>query len=85
MVNTDQSPLCPVQWKQFQMATMNRKVTTSDAEQMLCSSSQDTPFCVKCSLIEQQLQFTLTELKSAQAIIALLREDIRGTLHDQSE
>ena len=59
------------------MATMNRTVTTSNAEQLLCSSSQDTLFCVKCSLLEQQLQFTLTELKSAQAIIALLREDIR--------
>ena len=46
-------------------------------EQMLCSSSQDTLFCAKCSLTEQQLQFTLTELKSAQVIIALLREDIR--------
>ena len=65
---------------------MNRMVSTSDAEQMLCSSSQDTLFCVKCSLIEQQLQFTLTELKSAQAIIALLHEDIRlATLSSNTE
>jgi len=53
------------------------KETTTDAEQMLCSSSQDSLFCAKCYFTEQQLQFTLTELKSAQAIIALLREDIR--------
>ena len=37
--------------------------------------------CANCALMEQQLHSALLELKSAEAIISLLREDIKNTTH----
>lgn len=59
------------------MAEMNSNVNTSEDEQTSCVNIQPTQNCANCSLIEQQLQSALLELKSAQAVIALLSDDIK--------
>ena len=59
------------------MAEVNGNVNTSEDEQTSCVNIQPTQICANCSLIEQQLQSALIELKSAQAVIALLSDDIK--------
>ena len=48
---------------------------TTTARQSSCYTSDSDEKCINCALVEQQLHSTILELKSAKAIIALLRED----------
>jgi hypothetical protein len=63
------------------MAAVNCNAVAYVDEQHQCFNNQTTENCVNCALKEQQLQATLLELKSAQAIISLLCEDIKYANH----
>ena len=58
------------------MAALNKCAVTSLEEQTSCFSLETSGNCVNYTLMKQQLHSTLQELKSTQAIISLLREDI---------
>jgi hypothetical protein len=56
----------------------------SSEEHIQCSNVEASGNCVNCALMEKQLHSTLLELKSAEAIISLLGEDIKNVSHATS-
>ena len=61
----------------FQMAEVNESAASPCEDSTLYSNSQTVRNCANCVLKDQQLQFALIELKSAQTIISILQEDIK--------
>jgi len=59
------------------MAEVNESAVSLCDDSTLCSNSQTVKNCANCVLKDQQLQFALTKLKSAQTIISILQEDIK--------
>jgi hypothetical protein len=63
------------------MAEINRNIASLCDDSIICPNVQTIWNCANCALKDQLLQSTLIELKSAQAIISILREDIKHADH----
>jgi GTP1/Obg family GTP-binding protein len=67
------------------MAEVNESTVNPCDYSILYSTSQTVKNCVNCILKEHQLKLALSELKSAQTIISILREDIIRLLHEDGK
>jgi len=63
------------------MVEINKDIASSCDDLTICSNPQTIWNCANCALKDQLLQSMLIELKSAQAIISILREDIKHVDH----
>jgi hypothetical protein len=70
--------------EEAKMAVTTKNVVIYLEEQIRCSNVETSVNCVNCALVEKQLHSTLLELKSAEAIISLLHEDIKNASHATS-
>jgi len=63
------------------MAEIDKNIASPYDDLTICPNPQTIGNCANCALKDQLLQSTLIELKSAQAIISILREDIKHVDH----